>query len=163
MKYVFVDTDIFVRHLRYERDQNYFSNEQFIHLLKSKKINSATSIYNVLETLGVLSFNTSSDVLKEMYENFCSNYQIKVLAKMSASGDWVYSLEEVFRCISQKQSLGDAFVSSIVEGFSHQLSAFVSWNAKHFKALSVPVMTPKEFLKANNIKVIHSRPSKTHQ
>lgn len=149
MKYVFIDTDIFVRSLRYPRDENRYQNEQMIGLMKSNKIKAATSIYNVLEILGVLSFNLSSEDLKGMYKNFCSDYQIKVLAKMSASGDWVYSLEEVFRCISQKQSLGDAFVSSIVEGFSHQLSAFVSWNAKHFKALSIPVMTPKEFLSVN--------------
>ncbi len=146
MKYVFIDTDVFVRSLRYPRDRNRLANDGLIKQMQSNKVRAATSIYNLLEILGVLSFNLNTEELRRLYLSFCSDYQVKVLAKISSTGDWTYSLEDIYQCIARRQSLGDAFVSTIVEGFSSQLSVFISWNAKHFQNLSIPAMTPKEFL-----------------
>lgn len=147
MKYTFVDSDVFVRYLRYQRDDRQLMNDQLIHLMKSKKIRAATSIYNLLEVLGVLSFNVSGEKLRNLYESFCSEFQIKILAKVSSTGDWIYSLEDIYQAIARKQSLGDAFVATLVEDFSSRLNVFVSWNAKHFSNLSIPAMTPQELLK----------------
>ena len=152
MKYVLVDTDIFVRNIRYKGDVHREVNDEFVALMRKGTIKGATSIYNALEVLGILSFNLNFDQLQTLYKNFCADFKVKLLAKLSSQGEWIYSLEDVFKRICLKQSLGDALISTIVEEFSYQLSAFVSWNAKHFQNLSVPAMTPHEFLLAHKSK-----------
>ena len=147
MKSIFIDTDVFVMDLRYKSDKNFSSNQQFLDCLKKKKFKAVTSVFNVLEIFGIVSFNLSDAELLRLYEEFPKQYGVKFLFPADRTGELKYDFSRIFRNIQKKQSLGDAQVAYVVEQFQNMVSTFVSWNAKHFAGkLPVPVMTPKEFL-----------------
>ena len=144
MKKVFIDSDVFVRDLRYPRDKRSAINKRFLEKVKSRKIHGVTSIFNLLEICGILSFNLSEDQLIGLYGDFCNHYKVQVFFPSDASGNLQYDIPEIFRHIQKKNSLGDAQVHYIVERFSDQLSQFVSWNANHFEdKIALPVKTPE--------------------
>lgn len=148
MKGVFIDSDIFVRDLRYPRDQKSGINGRFLEQVQRGKIKGITSYFNLLEICGVLSFNYTTEDLMDLYSDFINHFRVKVFYPSDAEGNFQYDLVRIFERIKQKQALGDAQVAYVVERFSNLVSAFVSWNARHFDGkLSVPVMTPEEFLK----------------
>ena len=147
MKFVFLDTDLFVRSLRYERDAQQENNRLFLERVRSKKIRAATSLFNVLETCGVLSFNYSTEDLLKLYANFAQLFSVKILATLNDQGEPRYLPEKIFSQILKKQSLGDAQMSYVVKEFSDKIECLVTWNAKHFRNKVVcPVFTPQEFL-----------------
>lgn len=147
MKKIFIDTDIFIISLRYLRDARYQINETFLKKIKKSKI-ATTSIFNVLETCGILSYNLTQDKLLQVYEEFPQYFHIKILWPATPTGELNYDISKIFTHIKTKQSLGDAQVSYVAELFSHQLKAFVTWNAAHFRdKLPIPVFTPEEYLK----------------
>lgn len=48
----------------------------------------------------------------------------------------------------RKASFGDALIIAAIERHVTDAGRFVSWNAKHFRnRLSIPSLTPREFLK----------------
>lgn len=148
MKKVFIDSDVFVRSLRYPRDQKNEMNEKFLSLVSKGKIRGVTSYFNVLEVCGVLSFNYSEEDLLGLYSDFIDHFRVKVLYPSDSQGDFQYDLVKIFEAIQKKQALGDAQVSYAVERFSDLISVFISWNAKHFEGkLPMPVLTPEEFLR----------------
>jgi len=58
-------SDIFVRDLRFLRDRDYGANRRFLEALRTAK-NGVTTLYNLLEVCGILSFNLNSQQLKEL-------------------------------------------------------------------------------------------------
>jgi hypothetical protein len=148
MNRIFLDTDLFVRKLRYPHDLFSKENSLFLEKVKCKKIKGATSIFNVLEVCGILSFNLTVKALTDLYTGFGEHFGVKIFFPADENVNLQYDYARVFEKIRSKQSLGDAQVSYVVERFSNLISAFVSWNARHFEGkLSVPVMTPEGFLK----------------
>lgn len=147
MKMVFIDSDLFVRDLRYVRDALGEPNRRFLDRVKGRKVRGVTSIFNLLEVCGILSFNYSPQDLTVLYADFTNLFNIQILFPSDSSGNLHYDISSIFSQIQKKQSLGDAEISSVVQRFSRQLSCFVSWNARHFEGkLSIPVMTPDAFL-----------------
>ncbi len=148
MKRVLVDTDVFVRKLRYPRDRDSEVNSRFLENVKGGRIKGATSIFNVLEVCGILSFNLSSDNLIGLYTGFGDHFGVKIYFPADGDGNLQYDYAGIFKNIQTKQSLGDAQIGYVVERFANLVSGFVSWNAGDFQGkLPVPVMTPEEFLK----------------
>lgn len=148
MKRIFVDTDVFVRKLRYPRDQSSEVNSRFLERVKGGRIKAATSIFNVLEVCGILSFNLAPDSLIGLYTGFGEHFGVKIFFPADRDGNLQYDYAGIFKNIQTKQSLGDAQVNYVVERFCDLVSGVVSWNAHHFDGkLPVPVMTPEEFLK----------------
>jgi len=144
MKKVFIDSDIFVRDLRYPRDQRSVINRRFLALVKERKIRGVTSLFNLLEVCGILSFHLSSEQLLGRYADFCHHYRVQLLLPADREGMLQYDIPSIFSHIQKKQSLGDAQIAYTVERFQGQLKAFVSWNAVDFSdKLAVPVMTPE--------------------
>ncbi len=149
MKRVFIDSDVFVRDLRYPRDQKNEINRRFLDQVERGRIKGATSYFNLLEVCGVLSFNYTTEDLMELYSDFINHFRVKIFYPSDAQGYFQYDLVRIFERIKQKQDLGDAQVGYVVERFSSLVSCFVSWNARHFEGkLPVPVMTPAAYLKA---------------
>lgn len=143
MKRFFLDTDIFVRDLRYPRDAKTEANQAFLSRVRSGKIKGATSIFNVLETCGILSYNLSAQDLVKLYGCFTDHYRLKIIYPADAAGNLDYQIPKIFKQIQLRQSLGDAEISYVVERFASQLLSFVSWNAPHFEGkLTIPVTTP---------------------
>ncbi len=146
-KLIVVDTDVFIRDLRYSRDRESTINRRFLDAIRTHG-NAATTIVNLLEICGILSFNLSSVQLKELFFYFPRRYQVNVLP--------LHSLEEtlpdigigdLFERIGTKLSFGDALIAAVVEKFIPGADVFVSWNAKHFQQMHIPSLTPAQFLK----------------
>ncbi len=75
---VLVDTNIFVIDLRYKRDTKYEINRAFLDHIAEKR-NGFTSIVNLLELCGILSFNLNEKQLTELWFYFQDRYRVVVL------------------------------------------------------------------------------------
>lgn len=136
---IFLDSDVFVIDLRYQRDEHYAINQLFI----SQTANKYTSIFNVLEVCGILSHNLSSQSLDTLYQTFAEWFQVQILYPPMSREDVI---EKTYDKIRNKMGFGDALALNVAE--TNQVKTFVSWNAKHFQGKSgIPVMTPEQFLK----------------
>lgn len=148
MKKVFIDSDIFVRDLRYPRDSRSEINRSFLAWVRSKKIRGVTSIFNILEVCGILSFNLNEQELIGLYATFTNHYNVQVLFPADKEGNLQYDLIKIFDQILKKQHLGDAQISYIINRFANQLAAFVSWNSIHFnQKIFIEAKTPEAYLK----------------
>lgn len=145
MKSIFIDSDVFLRDIRYPRDARTRENSAFLAMIRRRKKWGVTSIFNVLEVCGILSFNLSQEMLLKMYADFSNHFAVKILFPADATGNLHYDLSRIFEQISLKQSLGDAQISYTVSRFASHLKYFVSWNAPHFAGkIPVPVITPDQ-------------------
>ena len=75
---VLIDTNIFVIDLRYKRDTNYEINRAFLEHIGEKR-NGFTTIVNLLELCGILSFNLNEKQLFELWFYFQDRYGVAVL------------------------------------------------------------------------------------
>ena len=67
---IFVDSDVFLIDIRYARDRRFDVNARFLQRLRARG-DGMTTIFNVLEICGVLSFNLNSRQLMELYAYEC--------------------------------------------------------------------------------------------
>lgn len=145
MKRLFLDSDIFIRQLRYKRDVRFEANQKLLDRIVAGKMRGFTSVFNVLEVCGVLSFNLSPEELTDLYVDFPNRYRVKILASFNKEGCFDYDVFALFEQIQKRQSLGDAETALTVQRFTRHLDAFVSWNAKHFEGkISIPAKTPDD-------------------
>lgn len=143
---IFVDTNVFVVALRYPRDQHAAVNARFLNALRESG-DGVTSVVNVLETCGVLSFNLSPRQLHSLYAYFDRRFAVRVVAGPAGSPLVTAGTEEILGYLGRKLSFGDALVAYAVEAWAAEATAFVSWDARHFTGkISPPVLTPAEFL-----------------
>jgi hypothetical protein len=105
---VLVDTNIFVIDLRYKRDSNFEINRAFLDLIGEKR-NGFTTIVNLLELCGILSFNLNEKQLIELWVYFQDKYGVVVLPVPSFETNFPnIKIKEIFDLITGKTSLGDA-------------------------------------------------------
>ena len=133
--------------LRYPRDRHFSSNRSFLDRIASEG-SAATTIFNLLEVCGILSFNLSVERLKELFHYFPQHYNVEVLPHCTLESPLTsFNTGDLFNSITRKASFGDALIVSKIEKHIPGTARFVSWNAQHFKGrLSVPALTPREFL-----------------
>lgn len=142
-----VDTDVFVRDLRYARDKESKTNRRFLETLIQLG-NGATTLINLLELCGILSYNLTTAQLKELFFYFPRRYQIQVLPVHTLEGPVPeIGLTRLFELLENKMSFGDALAAEFVRQFIPGADVFVSWNARHFQNLPLPAITPSEYLK----------------
>lgn len=147
MKQVFIDTDIFVRDLRYQRDVNIVANQQFLEKVRNRKIKGVTSVFNLLEVCGVLSFNLSQENLLKLYADFTKHYSVQILFPSNPQVELQYDISKIFQSIVKKQSLGDAQIGYVVNRFASDLSYMATWNVTHYSGkVVIPVYTPDQVL-----------------
>lgn len=145
-----VDTDIFVRDLRYVHDREFKTNRRFLEKI-SVLGNGATTLVNLLELCGILSYNLAAAQLKELFFYFPRRYQIQVLPVHTLEGPVPeISLGKLFELLENKMSFGDALAAEFVRQFIPGAGLFVSWNARHFQNLPLPAITPTEYLKRHS-------------
>jgi predicted nucleic acid-binding protein len=145
VKRVFIDSDIFVRDLRYPNDAQSTPNNRFLKSIKSGHLKGVTSVFNLLEVCGILSFDLSPDQLMKLFENFTQLYNIQILYPATASVEFQYDIPLIIQGIVSKQALGDAQVSYVIRRFASDLKYLVTWNKPHFEdRLPIPVFTPTE-------------------
>jgi hypothetical protein len=145
-----IDSDVFLIDCRYQRDPKYGVNRQFLDELAKRHVERATTIFNVLEICGVLTFNLNSDQLQAFYANFAKQYGLRILAPQLPRrlGQEMIDLlaGRTLGIILRRVSFGDAL--AILTAESHPaLTTFVTWNASHFVGRTqCQVVTPQEWL-----------------
>jgi predicted nucleic acid-binding protein len=142
-----IDSSVFVIDLRYHRDRHFASNRSFLDRVAGEG-RAATTIFNLLEVCGIMSFNLSERQLKELFHYFARHYNVDVLPHCALENPLPpLNTEDLMNAIAKKASFGDALIISTVEKHLPGTARFVSWNARHFRGrISVTALTPREFL-----------------
>lgn len=142
-----IDTPVFIIDLRYRRDRNFVANRTFLDRVAEKR-GGATTIFNLLEVCGILSFNLNKKQLKELFHYFPQHYRLEVLPHSTFDSPLpALKTGDLFEIISMKTGFGDALIVGAIEKYVPGAARFVSWNARHFRGrLSIPTLTPREFL-----------------
>ena len=145
---IFLDSNLFVIDLRYPDDVHYRVNRRALDRLGRQAV-GMTSVLNVLEVCGILSFNLSPSSLLELYVHFARRYRVTVVP----GGGYDTCLpaptaRDVLARMETRMALKDAEIALVVEQHAISLDAFLSWNARHFVGrLAVPALTPREWLR----------------
>lgn len=145
---IFVDSDIFVIDLRYQRDEKFEANKQFIKKVVPENL-ITTSIFNILEVCGILSFNLNEQQLLDLYYHFPRRYNIQGMVHLERTDTLPsFRISSIMEVMSCKASLGDTMVICSVLDIINQVDCLVSWNANHFAdKIPKPTLTPAEYLK----------------
>lgn len=146
---LFIDTNIFVIDLRYKDDVNFKVNRSFLDIIAVKG-RGVTSIINLLELCGILSFNLNQRQITELFHYFPLRYTLDIIPSNSIDSPLPeIAVKDIVEIIYKKASFGDALIANLVNKHLKENSLFVSWDAMHFKRLlSIKTMTPKKFLSA---------------
>lgn len=141
---VLIDTDIFVVDLRYPRDPRYSENRAFLERVRRGAWVGRTTVYNLMEVCGILSFNLSPSSLQELFIGFAAKYNVTVL--FPEDGEEVcFDPVRILGMMERKLSFGDALIAELAERYRRQLDLFVTWNAAHFvDKLPLKVVTPSQ-------------------
>lgn len=145
---ILVDTNVFVIDLRYKRDVNYETNRTFLNHITRQR-NGFTTIVNLLELCGILSFNLNEQQLIELWTYFQDRYGVNVLPVPSLETNFpTMGIKEIFDTIKSRASLGDALMIAAAKKHLPFVSTMVSWDDIHFKnTFTGSVLTPETYLK----------------
>jgi hypothetical protein len=145
-----IDSDVFLIDCRYQRDTKYPVNRRFLDEVESRGVERATTLFNVLEICGVLTFNLNSNQLRTFYAGFAVRYGVRVLSPELPDryGDRMIDLlaGRTLGAILRRMAFGDALTLLTAE--SHPaVTTFVTWNASHFVGKTrLLVKTPEAWL-----------------
>ncbi|GER94035.1 hypothetical protein A45J_1793 [hot springs metagenome] len=144
---VFIDTNVFIIDLRYRNDGNFKTNRDFLDFI-AKHGRGITSIVNLLEICGILSFNLNRQQIQELFYYLPEKYRIGIIPSHDMDSIFPEThIKAVMDIIYRKASLGDALIANIVNNYITGKAVFISWDAGHFKnLLSIEAITPHEFL-----------------
>jgi predicted nucleic acid-binding protein len=144
---ILVDTNIFVIDLRYKRDAHYKSNRAFLDYIGEKR-NGFTTIVNLLELCGILSFNLNEKQLIELWFYFQDRYGVVVLPVPNFETKFpAIEIKEIFDLMKNRTSLGDALMIAAAKKHLPFVTTMVSWDDLHFRSIFPgTVLAPKTFL-----------------
>lgn len=152
---VVIDTDVLLVEFAFQRDPRAQANHKFLSLVQRREANPATTIYNLMELLGQLSFNLSPAKLDAWPEWLQRAYGLSILwpDTVEASSPEAFFRAEIFarpleKMRVQRMSFLDSLILGLAEA-STEVQALVTWNARHFKhKTTLPVLTPEEYLQS---------------
>ena len=154
---VLIDTDIFVIDRIFIHDYRFKINQKIINYIKENALDCYTSIFNLYELCGIMSFNLNRKQLINLMKGFEAIYDINIiyplLENKTAEEFFDEFLADALRIILKKVAFLDSLIISIAESFS-RIDIIVTWNAKHFKnKTNLNVQTPEEFLTAKKVTI----------
>ena len=133
---VLIDTNIFVIDLRYKRDVYYKRNRAFL-AYTAKNRTGFTTIINLLELCGILSFNLNKKQLTELWFYFQDRYQVSVLPVPDLDTNFpaikIKETKETFDLLKNRTSLDDALMMVVARKYLPFVSTMVTWDKVHFK------------------------------
>ncbi len=143
----FIDTNVFIIELRYKNDSNFATNRDFLNFI-AEEGKGVTSIINLLEVCGILSFNLNARQLQELFYYLPQKFGVDVIPSHDMDAPFPSSsINDLMTLLCRKASLGDALIANLVNNSLPERASFVSWDAAHFKGLlSMEALTPKAFL-----------------
>jgi predicted nucleic acid-binding protein len=144
---VLIDTNIFVIDLRYKRNIHYNNNLSFLNAVAEKGV-GFTTIINLLELCGILSFNLNEKQLLELWFYFQEKYKVTVLPTPELSSNFpTIGIPELFDVLKNRASLGDALMLTVAAKYLSFVSTLVTWDNEHFKGqFPGTVLTPEEYV-----------------
>jgi len=144
---VLIDTNIFIINLRYKRDVYYKKNQTFLDNIAQKRT-GFTTIVNLLELCGILSFNLNEKQLFELWFYFQDRYKVTVLPIPSLETNFpTVGINEIFDLLKNRTSLGDALIMAVARKHLPFISKMVTWDKDHFEGkFPGSVLTPEEFI-----------------
>jgi predicted nucleic acid-binding protein len=147
---VVIDSDVFLLEFAFHRDPRHETNARFLTAVRDHT--PATTVYNLMEILGQLSFNLAPDRLAQWQLWLQAAYGLSVLwpdpGQTEASAFFHQEIYEqpLARMQAHRMAFLDALVLDLVER-APDVEAFVTWNARHFQnKSSLAVLTPAEYL-----------------
>ena len=144
---VLIDTNVFVIDLRYKQDIHYRANRKFLEAI-GKADAGFTTIVNLLELCGVLSFNLNDRQLRELWAYFEQKYKVTVLPYTDLEGTLPsLKIRDIFEWIKKKLSFGDSYILAVALKQMPTLSVMITWDKVHFKGkFKGTIYTPTEYL-----------------
>lgn len=144
---IFIDTNVFIIDLRYRRNTQFKANQDFLNFI-ARHGKGVTSIVNLLEICGILSFNLNKQQIQELFYYLPEKYRIGIIPSHDMSSVFTEThVKTIMDIIYRKASLGDALIANIVNKYVREKAVFISWDAVHFRnLLSIVTLTPQEFL-----------------
>ena len=148
---VVIDSDVLVLAFSYPNDDRQKANQKFLEVVQTAQ--PATTIYNVMEVLGQLSFNLSAEHLADWQNWFINAYNLNIIWDTNSKEQidpetWREIIYE--RPFQKMQTARMAFMDALILSSAEHapdVEYFVTWNAKHFKGkTSLTVLTPEEYL-----------------
>ncbi len=141
-----IDSDVFLIDLRYPADRRAPATRKFLKSI-AESGNAATTVFNVLEVTGVLSFNLSDQQVIDFYAHFPRKYNVQIVPYHDPSERIpALPLRHVLRVMQLKMAFGDALIAALVNRMRNALDAFITWNEIHFQGrLTVPIFTPATY------------------
>lgn len=142
---IFVDSDVLLIDLRYRRDARFPENVRFLSALSLSQ-KGVTSLYNLLEVCGILSFNLNAQQLVELFYYLPRRYRLQVYPRPDLARHLpAPAVGELLQGMARRASFGDSLIIHAARKLP--LTHFVSWNARHFaEHFSLPVLPPAEAL-----------------
>lgn len=148
---IFIDSNIFVLALRYPRDTNAEVNTRFLEAVHARG-DGVTSLANLLEICGILSFNLNRRQLLSFHAHFARRFNVAVVPAAESERVTQATSTEILAFMARRMSFGDALVAHAVDTWAHDAEAFVSWDARHFRGrIAPPALTPRELLEQQNL------------
>jgi hypothetical protein len=122
-------------------------NGRFLETLRTRG-DGVTSVVNVLEICGILSFNLNRKQLLSLFAHFARRFAVTVVPAAAEPSSVVQATAtEVLAYMSRRMSFGDALVAHAVDAWARDAEAFVSWDARHFQGKITPTaLTPADFM-----------------
>lgn len=147
---IVIDSDVFLIDCRYQRDVKYPLNRQFLDELATQGVERATTLFNLLEICGVLTFNLNARQLRAFYANFASRYGVQVLGPALPERHGYRMVDllagRTLAVVLRGVSFGDALALMTAES-EPAATSFVTWNASHFLGKTrLRVITPAVWL-----------------
>jgi hypothetical protein len=147
---VLIDSDIFVIDRRYPRGVLYPITRAFLNHVATSSTNFGTTLFNVLEVCGILSFGYNTQQFLTFYAGFAQHYRVQILRPPFKGPLPDEALDElvstVVAVMLRKMSFGDALMLTVAEADS-LVNRLITWNARHFQGKTrLLVETPEEYL-----------------
>ena len=136
--------------LRYKRDTNYKVNQAFLSAA-AQSGNGFTTIVNLLELCGILSFNLNQNQLLDLWTYFQGRYNVTVLPDPNFQSNFPeLEISELFNTLCKKSSLGDALMLAVAGKHLPFVKTMITWDSEQFKhSYREKVLTPNEYMTMN--------------
>ena len=76
---ILLDADVLLLDIRYPRDARFATNERLLQMLQARNRERDITLSALLEVIGVLSLNLSTDQLRQMYTMLPRRYGLQVV------------------------------------------------------------------------------------
>jgi predicted nucleic acid-binding protein len=146
-KLVLIDTNVFVIDLRYQRDPFYSENRRFLENV-AKSDTGFTTLINLLELCGILSFNLNEAQLRNLWAHFSRKYRVSVLPTPDFEAHCpIVEQKRVLHHIGSRSSFSDALMIATVENYLPFVSTMITWDKEHLQGVFPgAVLTPRDYL-----------------